>query len=59
MRIATGISKVGHAGTLDPLATGASNYLYWKIYQKKINEYMGMEKVYTGSFTLGSTTLTL
>ena len=26
--------KIGHAGTLDPLATGLFNYLYWKIHQK-------------------------
>lgn len=57
VRIATGISKVGHAGTLDPLATGLLIICTGK-FTKKINEYMGMEKVYTGSFTLGSTTLT-
>lgn len=57
VRILTRISKVGHAGTLDPLATGLLIVCTGK-YTKKINEYMGMEKEYTGSFTLGATTPT-
>jgi len=57
IRILTGISKVGHAGTLDPLATGLLIICTGK-YTKKINEYMGMEKEYTGSFTLGAITAT-
>lgn len=57
VRILTGISKVGHAGTLDPLATGLLIVCTGK-YTKKINEYMGMEKEYTGTFTLGATTPT-
>jgi tRNA pseudouridine55 synthase len=51
------IKKVGHAGTLDPLATGLLIICTGK-YTKKINEYMGMEKEYTGTFTLGATTPT-
>jgi tRNA pseudouridine55 synthase len=57
VRITTGISKVGHAGTLDPLATGLLIICTGK-FTKKINEYMGMEKEYTGSFTLGGETPT-
>src|SRR4051794_25394641 len=57
VRILTKISKVGHAGTLDPLATGLLIVCTGK-YTKKINEYMGMEKEYTGTFTLGATTPT-
>src|SRR5436190_13436794 len=57
VRILTGVSKVGHAGTLDPLATGLLIICTGK-FTKKINEYMGMEKEYTGSFTLGATTPT-
>ena len=49
------IKKVGHAGTLDPLATGLLIVCTGK-FTKKINEYMGMEKEYLGTFTLGSTT---
>ena len=51
------IPKVGHAGTLDPLATGLLIICTGK-FTKKINEYMGMEKEYTGTITIGSTTQT-
>lgn len=51
------IKKVGHAGTLDPLATGLLIVCTGK-YTKKINEYMAQEKEYTGTFTLGATTPT-
>lgn len=51
------IKKVGHAGTLDPLATGLLIVCTGK-FTKKINEYMGMEKEYTGTFTLGAITPT-
>jgi tRNA pseudouridine55 synthase len=47
--------KVGHAGTLDPLATGLLILCTGK-FTKKINEYMSQEKEYTGTFTLGATT---
>lgn len=49
------IKKVGHAGTLDPLATGLLIICTGR-FTKKINEYMAREKEYTGSFTLGATT---
>ncbi len=51
------IKKVGHAGTLDPLATGLLIVCTGK-FTKKINEFMAQEKEYTGSFTLGATTPT-
>jgi tRNA pseudouridine55 synthase len=51
------IKKIGHAGTLDPLATGLLIICTGK-FTKKINEYMGMEKEYTGTITLGATTPT-
>jgi tRNA pseudouridine55 synthase len=57
IRNLTRITKVGHAGTLDPLATGLLIVCTGK-YTKKINEYMGMEKEYTGTFTLGAVTPT-
>jgi tRNA pseudouridine55 synthase len=47
--------KVGHAGTLDPLATGLLIICTGKK-TKEINNYMGLEKEYTGTFTLGATT---
>ena len=49
------VKKVGHAGTLDPLATGLLIICTGK-FTKKINEYMAQEKEYTGTFTLGATT---
>lgn len=49
------IKKVGHAGTLDPLATGLLIICTGK-YTKKINEYMAKEKEYVGSFTIGAVT---
>ncbi len=52
-----GIKKVGHAGTLDPLATGLLIICTGK-FTKKINEYMAQEKEYTGTFTIGATTAT-
>jgi len=57
VRILTGVSKVGHAGTLDPLATGLLIICTGR-FTKKITEYMGMEKEYTGSITLGASTPT-
>jgi tRNA pseudouridine55 synthase len=51
------IKKVGHAGTLDPLATGLLIVCTGR-FTKKINEYMAREKEYTGTFTLGAVTPT-
>jgi tRNA pseudouridine55 synthase len=51
------IRKIGHAGTLDPLATGLLIICTGK-FTKRINEYMAQEKEYTGTFTLGATTPT-
>lgn len=57
VRILTGVAKVGHAGTLDPLATGLLIICTGK-FTKKITHYMGMEKTYTGIIQLGATTPT-
>ena len=51
------IKKVGHAGTLDPLATGLLIICTGK-FTKKINEYMAQEKEYAGTFTMGAITST-
>lgn len=51
------IKKVGHAGTLDPLATGLLILCTGK-FTKRINEYQAREKEYTGTITLGSVTPT-
>ncbi len=55
VRYLTKVKKVGHAGTLDPLATGLLIVCTGK-FTKKINDYMGMTKEYVGTITLGSTT---
>jgi len=47
--------KVGHAGTLDPLATGLFIICTGK-FTKRINEFQAQIKEYTGTFTMGSTT---
>lgn len=47
--------KVGHAGTLDPLATGLLIICTGK-FTKTIPELQGQTKEYTGTFTLGATT---
>lgn len=47
--------KIGHAGTLDPLATGLLIICTGK-FTKKIPELQGQVKEYTGTFTLGGTT---
>ena len=47
--------KIGHAGTLDPLATGLLIVCTGK-FTKKITEIQGQAKEYTGTITLGATT---
>lgn len=47
--------KVGHAGTLDPLATGLLIICTGKL-TKQIDSFQAEEKEYTGTFTLGATT---
>lgn len=48
--------KIGHAGTLDPLATGLLILCYGSE-TKKISEFQFLEKEYIARFTFGSTTL--
>lgn len=47
--------KVGHAGTLDPLASGLLIICTGKE-TKQIDRYMGLPKTYTGTFYIGATT---
>ncbi len=51
------IKKIGHAGTLDPLASGLMIICTGK-FTKRINEFMAQEKEYTGTITLGAVTPT-
>ncbi|MBR9860916.1 tRNA pseudouridine(55) synthase TruB [bacterium] len=55
MRRLAQIKKVGHAGTLDPLATGLLIVCFGK-YTKKIEGIQALKKEYTGTFKIGSTT---
>ncbi len=47
--------KIGHAGTLDPLATGLLMLCTGKM-TKEIDNFQGMDKEYTGTIILGQTT---
>lgn len=47
--------KVGHAGTLDPMATGLLIICTGKM-TKQIDQYQAMEKVYSGTMQLGKAT---
>jgi len=47
--------KVGHAGTLDPMATGLLILCTGK-FTKRITEFQNLPKTYTGTLTLGATT---
>lgn len=47
--------KIGHAGTLDPLATGLLLVCTGK-FTKRITELQGQPKEYTGTFYIGATT---
>lgn len=55
LRRACKFKKIGHAGTLDPLATGLLILCSGKK-TKEIDQYQAQEKEYTGTFVLGRTT---
>lgn len=55
LRGLTKVKKVGHAGTLDPLATGLLIVCTGKM-TKQIERFQGMEKAYEGTLVLGKTT---
>jgi tRNA pseudouridine55 synthase len=55
LRYTLKIKKIGHAGTLDPLATGLLIICTGSM-TKRMEEFMGLEKEYTGTFVLGQTT---
>ena len=50
-----GLNKVGHAGTLDPLATGLLILCSQK-FTKEVDRFQALDKTYEGSFILGATT---
>ena len=55
LKFAAKFKKIGHAGTLDPLATGLLILCTGKM-TKQIDNYQAKEKEYSGTFVLGKTT---
>ncbi|MBU0573894.1 MAG: tRNA pseudouridine(55) synthase TruB [Candidatus Margulisbacteria bacterium] len=55
----TGVRKVGHSGTLDPMATGLLPVFVGKSVTKQIKHFMGADKGYEGEMTLGVRTDTM
>ncbi|MCH1429847.1 MAG: tRNA pseudouridine(55) synthase TruB [Chlamydiales bacterium] len=53
LRYLSKIKKIGHAGTLDPFATGVMVYLVGKNYTKKSNDFLQADKEYTCCLHLG------
>ena len=58
LRKIIGVRKIGHAGTLDPFASGLLILATGKK-TKEINRYQNLYKTYTGTITLGKTSLTM
>ena len=56
LRRATGIRKIGHAGTLDPMATGLLICCVGRSATRRIDEFMNLVKEYTGTIRFGETT---
>jgi tRNA pseudouridine55 synthase len=59
LRKITNIKKIGHAGTLDPAASGLLIFAISRSYTKQISKYQNMDKEYTGSIVIGLKTNTL
>ncbi len=56
LRSFTGIRRIGHAGTLDPMATGLLICCIGRTATRRIDSFMGLDKVYEGCLRLGETT---
>jgi len=56
LRRVFGIRKVGHAGTLDPMATGLLIVLVERTATREQDRFMGLPKIYSGTIRLGETT---
>lgn len=59
LRRITGIKKIGHSGTLDPLASGLLIVALGKKYTKQLDRFLKQDKTYVASLKLGYTTETL
>jgi len=58
VRAMSGIKKVGHAGTLDPLASGLMIVLVGKEFTKQADKFLKLDKTYQAELILGQTTTT-
>jgi tRNA pseudouridine55 synthase len=58
LRKITGEKRIGHSGTLDPLASGVMILAVGRPYTKKLNEYLKLDKTYIAELTLGYNTAT-
>jgi len=59
LRRLTGIKKIGHAGTLDPFATGLLIIAIGRETTREISKFVGMDKTYEAQIVLGATTVSL
>lgn len=59
LRRKTGIKRIGHAGTLDPFATGLLLVAVGRSATKHLQQLVGHDKTYEATFVLGATTSTL
>lgn len=59
LRRITGIKKIGHSGTLDPLAGGLLIVAVGRSYTKRLDEFLKQDKTYIADLKLGYTTETL
>ncbi len=58
LRSITGIRKIGHAGTLDPFATGLLIVAIGRQATKQIDQYVKLDKTYETTFRIGYTSTT-
>lgn len=56
LRRRLGVKKIGHAGTLDPFATGVMVLLVGKQYTRQSDQFLGQDKEYLACMRLGVTT---
>ncbi len=56
LRRLTGIEKIGHAGTLDPFATGVMVMLIGREYTRRSDEFLTADKAYRATISLGLAT---
>ena len=58
LRRVTGEKRIGHAGTLDPIATGLMIVAIGREYTKQLDKFLKLDKTYIATATLGQTSTT-